>query len=103
MGEPSKIGMKISAAKKNCLMCFSYKGFQGERSERNREDALYAMQALYTVFEQEQNTLRRKDAALPEIRKAERNKRICLDAKEACELCKKDMDRINRMASSIER
>lgn len=102
MGKSSKLEMKIGEAKRNCLMCFTYRGFQGERSEKHREDAAYAMQTLYTIYEQEQNTLRRKDAALPEIKKAERNKRICLDAKEACGLCKKDMDRINRMASNIE-
>jgi hypothetical protein len=89
----------LKEAKRNCLMCASYKRFKPR--DDLREKCLGSLKRLYSAFLDEFNSLRKKDAPAELIQRAWENKTLCLDAISVCEVCNQEFDKVNRLLQKI--
>jgi predicted ATPase len=89
----------LKNAKRNCLLCYGRARLRPTDAEKNT--ALKAAEAMYSMFGNRYNELRRLDYPVESIRTSQEYKRICLDALDACKACDKSVDYINRHMSQI--
>ncbi|MDD5148414.1 MAG: hypothetical protein PHH08_03030 [Candidatus ainarchaeum sp.] len=89
----------LKEAKRNCLLCYGRARLRP--TEKERDIALRNALAMYSLFGEHFNQLRRQDASVEAIRTSQEYKRVCLDAADACKSCEKDVDSINRFLTKI--
>jgi hypothetical protein len=87
-------------AKRNCLFCYGRSRLRNTDNER--DTAMAKIKEMYRLFDDYYNEARRKDAAVQYIKKALENKRLCLDAVDACRGCDRTIDHINRQVMKFE-
>lgn len=89
----------ISNMKHSCLMCHTYRGTQ--RKTDYRAVVEKSLAALKERYEKEYDVLRARDAPMARIATVKNNRRLCMDALDACRACDKGVDLVNRIAKDF--
>ncbi len=83
----------VMQAKRKCLLCFGRKDlFEGNEKSQVQE----ILEKLIAHYENLYNELRAKNAQASDIKKALELKRFCMDLKQKCNACNKEVDIVNR-------
>jgi len=89
---------KIRRIKRHCLLCVARSSLRPGK-EPEREIVLKELTELKETYNDLYNQFRAENKSVEEIKSAIDNKRVCMDAIELCQKCKKDFERVNRFLS----
>ena len=92
----------VGSVKRLCLMCHTYRTFKPEEAENSKQKALRNLDELVGYFKNQFDSLRRKDAEISLINKANYNKTVCLDASSLCQRCDKQVDQARRQLAKLQ-
>jgi len=99
MGLKTQIEKLLKDAKRNCVFCYGRARLRNTDAEKNQaQNSVKKMQKLY---EDNYTSLRKEDAPADWIQKSLDNKRVCMDAIDACNKCDKTVDTLNRQLLKI--
>ena len=93
------LSMCFDSAKRNCMLCHSYRNLRP--SESQKEMAVTAVKRSYDELKEAFEALRAKDAELEKLDKVRAAKVLCLDSIDACETCDRQRPRIKEILVDI--
>jgi len=92
-----------SHIKKHCVLCMGRSRLHTNLSEKapERTQVQAALKAMYDMYAERFESLRKMNAEGPEILAANNNRRIMLDIIDECKGCDRDSDRANRSLMQV--
>ena len=90
----------VKSIKHNCLLCHARRTFD-RPTNPEKELVVASLDALATAFENKYNLLRKGNYSTEKIRKALDNKHLCMDTKDTCKNCDREVDRANRHMADL--